>query len=196
MKNSNRLIFHPLTWVLGLTLASASLETWGANLDLTIPSLEMPSTLVLDSKDKREIMMGWTCCWDKKHISSVQTEHSLESTLLQLKENQNQSWFTLSEPVSSFQWTTFITLQLLDMYSTYRGLQYDCVQETNPLFGERPSVSKMFFVKASVLYPIMTTEMQQPVMNRQDMRDVNTLMTIVVLNNRHVENKSKRCNKL
>ena len=196
MKNSNRLIFHPLTWVLGLTLASASLETWGQNLDLTIPSLEMPSTLVLDSKDKREIMMGWTCCWDKKHISSVQTEHSLESTLLQLKENQNQSWFTLSEPVSSFQWTTFITLQLLDMYSTYRGLQYDCVQETNPLFGERPSVSKMFFVKASVLYPIMTTEMQQPVMNRQDMRDVNTLMTIVVLNNRHVENKSKRCNKL
>ena len=196
MKNSNRLIFHPLTWVLGLTLASASLETWGANLDLTIPSLEMPSTLVLDSKDKREIMMGWTCCWDKKHISSVQTEHSLESTLLQLKENQNQSWFTLSEPVSSFQWTTFITLQLLDMYSTYRGLQYDCVQETNPLFGERPSVTKMFFVKASVLYPIMTTEMQQPVMNRQDMRDVNTLMTIVVLNNRHVENKSKRCNKL
>ena len=82
------------------------------------------------------------------------------------------------------------------MYSTYRGLQYDFVQETNPLFGERPSVSKMFFVKASVLYPIMTTEMQQPVMNRQDMRDVNTLMTIVVLNNRHVENKSKRCNKL
>ena len=82
------------------------------------------------------------------------------------------------------------------MYSTYRGLQYDCVQETNPLFGERPSVTKMLFVKASVLYPIMTTEMQQPVMNRQDMRDVNTLMTIVVLNNRHVENKSKRCNKL
>ena len=196
MKNLNHFLFHPLTWVLVLVLASASLETWGANLDLTIPSLEMPSTLVLDSKDKREIMMGWTCCWDKKHISSVQTEHSLESTLLQLKENQNQSWFTLSEPVSSFQWTTFITLQLLDMYSTYRGLQYDCVQETNPLFGERPSVSKMFFVKASVLYPIMTTEMQQPVMNRQDMRDVNTLMTIVVLNNRHVENKSKRCNKL
>ena len=196
MKNSNHSASLLSMWVLVLTLGSVSLETWGQNLDLTIPSLEMPSTLVLDSKDKREIMMGWTCCWDKKHISSVQTEHSLESTLLQLKENQNQSWFTLSEPVSSFQWTTFITLQLLDMYSTYRGLQYDCVQETNPLFGERPSVSKMFFVKASVLYPIMTTEMQQPVMNRQDMRDVNTLMTIVVLNNRHVENKSKRCNKL
>ena len=158
----------------------------------------MPSTLVLDSKDKQEIMRGWTCCYQKKHINNVQREHFLKSIEYSSKENQRKfaSSLQFTEPPSKTQWVVFTSLQLLDIYTTYNGLKYDCVEETNPLFGERPSVSKMFFVKAAVLYPIMTTEIQQPVMNRQDMRDVNTLMTIVVLNNRHVENKSKRCNKL
>ena len=114
-----------------------------------------------------------------------------------LKENQTRLQFTLHEPVSTFQWTTFLALQFLDMYTTYNGLKYDCVEETNPLFGERPSVSKMGIRKFIILYPVVSLEMREQVMSQQDMRDVNTLMAIVVLNNKAVTNQaSKRCYKL
>ena len=83
------------------------------------------------------------------------------------------------------------------MYTTYNGLKYDCVYEANPIFGERPSVMKMGVRKFLILYPVVTLEMKQPVMTQEDMRDVNTLMAIVVLNNNSVKNKaSKRCHKL
>ena len=114
-----------------------------------------------------------------------------------LKENQTRLQFTLHEPVSTFQWTTFLTLQFLDIYTTYNGLKYDCVEETNPLFGERPSVSKMGIRKFLILYPVVSLEMREQAMSQQDMRDVNTLMAIVVLNNKAVTNQaSKRCNRL
>jgi hypothetical protein len=162
---------------------SASLETWGQNLDLTIPSLEMQSTSVLDLRDKQEIMMGLTCCWDKKHIDSVQTEYSLESTLLQLKENQNQSWFTLSERPTGLQWTTFITLQLADIYTTYRGLKYDCVKELNPFLGESPSVPRIFAVKTAVLVPAIEADIKNERISPQVFNEMNFLMSMVIASN-------------
>ena len=40
---------------------------------------------VLDSKDKQEIMMGWTCCYRKELINAVQMEHSQKSIESRLK---------------------------------------------------------------------------------------------------------------
>ena len=194
MKNSNHSVFHPLTWVLGLILVSVSLETWGQNLDLTIPSLEMPSTLVLDSKDKQEIMMGWTCCWDKKHISNVQTEHSLKLIQLQLKENQNQSLFTqfnFNEPVSKTHWTIFWTLQALDVFTTYKGLKCEGVEEMNPLFGEQPSLSRILITKTILLSPIVYLE-KNYIMSNKHLITVTGTQALVVANNLSVINK--KCN--
>ena len=58
---------------------------------------------------------------------------------------------------TSFDWTLFVSLQLLDIYTTYRGLKYDCVEETNPLFGRRPTVSDMALTKFAVLTPQFNT---------------------------------------
>jgi hypothetical protein len=196
MKNSNHSVFHPLTWVLGLILVSASLETWGQNLDLTIPSLEMPSTLVLDSKDKQEIMMGWTCCWDKKHIDSVHLEHSLKSIGLQLKENPNPLQYTPSELPSTFDWSVFYSLQLLDIYTTYRGLKYDCVREMNVIVGESPSVGKMFAVKTAILVPAIETDRRNNELTSDTFDYMNFLMSLVIANNiQQVSDAKKYCNK-
>lgn len=196
MKNSNHSVFHPLTWVLGLILVSVSLETWGQNLDLTIPSLEMPSTLVLDSKDKQEIMMGWTCCWAKQHIDSVHLEHSLKLIESSSKENQNQLQFTLSEQPSSLQYTAFITLQLADIYTTYRGLKYDCVKELNPFLGESPSVPQMFALKTAVLMPAINSDIKNERITPYDMNQMNFLMSMVIASNLDVLKDAKeRCRK-
>jgi len=172
--------------------ANASLETWGQNLDLTIPSLEMQSTWELDSKVKQEIMMGLTCCYRKELINYVQTEHSQKLTESMLKGNQRRLQFTLHEPITDWQWTAFVTLQFLDIYTTYKGLQYNCVIELNPILGEQPSVMKMGVTKFVILYPAMMAEKQNQTLTRDDMRTINYAMTLVIANNNAVGNRAKR----
>ena len=102
---------------------------------------------------------------------------------LQLKENQNQSWFTLSEQPTKTQWVAFTSLQLLDIYTTYKGLQYNCVKELNPILGESPSVGKMFLVKTAVLIPAINHDIKHSYVSPQLFSEMNLLMTIVIANN-------------
>tara|TARA_B100000900_G_C20032548_1_gene494561 strand:+ start:186 stop:503 length:318 start_codon:yes stop_codon:yes gene_type:complete len=96
------------------------------------------------------------------------------------------------EPISTHQWVLFTTLQLADIYTTYRGLQYNCVKELNPFLGERPSVAKMFVVKTAVLWPAVETEIRKQSLSSNNMDNINLMMTVVVGNNYHVLEKSKR----
>ena len=117
-------------------------------------------------------------------------------TLLKLKENPNKLQFTLVEPPTDSQWRTFVALQFLDIYTTYRGLKYDCVYEANPIFGERPSVMKMGATKFVILYPVIVSEQNHQTLSRQNVNDINYLMSLVILNNTNVGKKAKnRCNK-
>ena len=167
-------------------------ETWGQKLDLTIPSLETQSTLQLDSKAKQEIMMGWTCCYQNSVVKQVQKEHSEKLIALRLKENQNRLQFTLTEPISNAKWATFTVLQLADIYTTYKGLQYDCVMETNPLFGESPSLSRMFFTKAAILGPAIEYDIENGNVTPQIIDQMNIMMSFVVINNYNVYTRAKR----
>ena len=76
---------------------------------------------------------------------------------LKLKESQNRleyiHRFDLVDPPTPGDWAIFTALQLADVYTTYRGLKYNCVKEINPLVGERPSVSQMVFLKVATLTP-------------------------------------------
>ena len=145
--------------ILGLVLIPGPVlsETWEANLDLTIPSLEMPSTLARDSRDKQEIMMGFECCWDQKLIEAVHLEHSLKSIESWSKEKAKKSQYTLhfelSDPPGTAEWATFILFQALDVYSTLQGLEYDCVIEANPIYGPKPSASRLILTKLGLITP-------------------------------------------
>tara|TARA_B100000900_G_scaffold214550_1_gene181725 strand:- start:5694 stop:6050 length:357 start_codon:yes stop_codon:yes gene_type:complete len=112
------------------------------------------------------------------------------------KEKKNSLQFTLSEPITNAQWITFGTLQLADIYTTYRGLQYDCVKELNPIIGERPSVGKMIFIKTVVLSPAIRHDLNREVISTKTMDQMNFLMGLVVGNNYNVWRKAdKYCNK-
>ena len=115
---------------------------------------------------------------------------------LQLKENQNQSWFTLSEQPSNLQWAAFISLQFADIYTTYRGLKYDCVKELNPFLGESPSVPQMFAFKTAVLMPAINSDIKNERITPQTLNQMNFLMTMVIASNHHVLSDAKEsCNK-
>tara|TARA_Y100000996_G_C22114926_1_gene475582 strand:- start:4 stop:564 length:561 start_codon:yes stop_codon:yes gene_type:complete len=171
--------------------------TWDQKYDLTIPSLEMPSTLGLDSKAKREIMMGLTCCYRKELINAVQAEHSWKLTESMLKENQRRLQYTLVEKYTNKQLYTFAALQVLDIYTTYNALKYNCVREVNPILGDSPTVAKMFAVKTLVLIPAIEADIKNERLQRHTMRQVNTMMALVITNNNFVGNRAKRnCQKL
>ena len=172
------------------------LETWGQNLDLTIPSLEMPSTLGLDSKVKHEIMLGWTCCYRKELITAVHHEALWKSIEYSSRVNQRRYEYThrweLIDHPTSFDWTLFVSLQLLDIYTTYRGLKYDCVEEANPLFGRRPTVSDMALTKFAVLTPAIQYDRKHGNLNKRTIRSTNTFMALVIGNNMNVMHRADR----
>lgn len=100
--------------------------------------------------------------------------------------------FDMSPPISTAQWRTFAALQLLDVYSTYRGLKYDCVRELNPIMGDRPSVGKMMITKAVVLTPTINYDITQGEFDSDAIDRINFMMTLVLANNTEVKNRAKR----
>jgi len=55
---------------------------------------------------------------------------------------------------------------------------------------------KMGATKFVILYPVIVSEQNHQTLSRQNVNDINYLMSLVVLNNHSVTNKVKsRCNK-
>ena len=182
----------------GLALAQENVlsETWGPNLDLTIPSLEMPSTSVLDSKAKQEIMRGWTCCYWQELLDSVRQEHLEKSIESKLRVNQRRLQFTPYSPITTEQWALFWALQLADIWTTVNALKYSCVYEANPFLPDRPDNIRLVSHKTIFLLPLYYENKRQN-LNSRDLNIVNSVTGLVVINNLEVRNyASKNCSKI
>ena len=138
-------VYLGLMLVLVSTPAIASSETWGQNLDLTIPSLETPSTWRLDSKAKQEIMMGFECCYHNSLLESVQREASLKS--IQFKSKVNLSELPFSHRDYQKELYYFWAINALDVWTTNRGLKHPNVYEMNPIVGEDPHLDRLILFK-------------------------------------------------
>jgi len=177
---------------------TASSETWDQKLDLTIPSLEMPSTLQLDSKAKQEIMMGWTCCYRSSLIEQVHLETSLKSIPLLLKERQSPSPFTLSledkwlEPADWHWWAALTLVNIGDVISTNKAMEYECVYEANPLLPKRPTLERLVAHKAITLYPIYHPDWNTYTVTNEDIKWATGFLALVVYHNYKVINKVKK----
>lgn len=120
----------------------------------------------------------------------------IESRLRERK-YQSLSTLRLHEPISDVQWGIFYTLQVLDVFTTYKGLQYDCVVEINPIIGERPSLNKMIFTKVAILTPAIRADMKKGTVDRHIMSEINFLMSVVIMNNYEIwQDSTKKCNKI
>ena len=87
-------------------------------------------------------------------------------------------------------------MQLLDIYTTHRGLRYNCVRELNPIIGERPTISKMLAVKSMVLIPAIEHDIKNGKLTQKTMRSVNGFMALVVANNYNtLQRAQKYCTK-
>ena len=89
----------------------------------------------------------------------AQVEADAERIRIAEEENRIFKDLKFHTPASRAQYITFWTIQALDVYSTYRGLQYNCVREANPLLGENPGIGHMVTHKTVFLYPFHTSKL-------------------------------------
>ena len=62
--------------------------------------------------------------------------------------------FDIQPRTTREQWLTFLTFQVLDVYTTSKALKYDCIKEINPLFTENPSNTRLVATKTLFLAPV------------------------------------------
>ena len=98
----------------------------------------------------------------------------------------------LIEPPSNRDWSLFVFLQFADIWSTYHGLKYECVEEANPIFGKDPSVETLFFYKFAVLTPALDYDRRTGDLNKASIQGTNTFMMMVLANNLNVKQRAKR----
>ena len=92
-----------------------------------------------------------------------------------------------NEPPTLQDRIVFFSLQAADVYTTYRGVQYNCVSDLNPLLPDVPNVSDMIILKTIILG---TT----PINKKEDMDTINYITGFVIINNIAVWDKArKRC---
>ena len=99
--------------------------------------------------------------------------------------------FKFEEKATPGQYTVFWTLQALDIYSTYRGLKYECVYEANPLVGSNPDLVRLVTHKTVFLHPVALLQPYN-VLSQDTMQGYNVVYTTVVYNNYRVWNKARK----
>ena len=97
--------------------------------------------------------------------------------------------FEIRERATKAQWAVFWSLQFLDVYTTKRGLSYNCVKEINPFLPDRPSTARVVLHKATFLgYPLLRSGAH---IDNQALREFNIVTTFVVANNVDIINHAK-----
>lgn len=141
----------------------------------------------LTSTQKAFILQGETCCYSQEVIDSVQLptyDYQPYTIDLDLP--------PLREPASKLSWGVFYGLQILDVYTTERALQYNCIEELNPILGTSPDVEDIIALKVLLLGPALWYNNKYgPVITNGDLAGANYLMTAVVVNNFEVWSDAK-----
>ena len=120
-----------------------------------------------------------------------------DAELIRLAEERDRIFKDLdwNQTATKRQWVFFYTIQALDVYSTHRGLKYDCIKEGNPLLGDRPTLPHMITHKTVFLSPYWLLQ-NEGIFTQRAIAFVNGLGTAVVYNNFRLLEKAKtRCTK-
>ena len=99
--------------------------------------------------------------------------------------------FRIREPADLSAWTLFVAVQLADVWSTNKGMQYDCVKELNPLLPEIPTVSEIVLLKTAILLPSYTAIHRAVTITNEDLYAPIFLTAMVVQNNLRVLDRAE-----
>jgi hypothetical protein len=89
----------------------------------------------------------------------------------------------------------YYTLQIADIWTTQRGMDYECVYEQNPLLPRVPSTERLILHKVVFTSPVWILD-KENLLKKGDVIFPTMLMTYVIHHNlKVIDRASKRCNK-
>lgn len=103
---------------------------------------------------EHNILQGHTCCYADDVIENVKLKYQIyQEPEFKFKVPMYVPQNYWEEPVDRWVWVMFWGIQLADIYSTHKGVKYDCIKEANPLLPSVPTIAEMATLKGVVLLP-------------------------------------------
>ena len=160
---------------------------------LSLP-LPLEGVDIFQNVHEQKIQMGIECCYSDQYIEKVQNKintpqidyYSLNVKLEGLEYSER------GNGASKWHWYTFWALQVLDVYSTDKGLQYNCVVEKNPFLPKVPTVGRVIAHKTVVLSPMVITNKNIRSFTDIELLPATIITGLVVANNYRVISNAKR----
>ena len=122
-----------------------------------------------------------------------------------LKENPKQSISIRFEdrfikPADWYWWVAFTAVNMADVHSTYKAMEYECIFEANPLLPNRPSLERLVAHKVVTLYPIYHPDWNRHPVTNKDLKWATAFVGLVAYHNYKILDKVKelpeRCPKV
>ena len=89
----------------------------------------------------------------------------------------------------------YYALHIADVWTTQRGMDYDCVFEANPLLPKVPHLDRLLIHKTIFLSPVWMLD-REKVLRNEDITFPLLMTAYVVHHNlKVIDSASKRCNK-
>lgn len=112
-----------------------------------------------------------------------------------LKFSESAFDFSESQKVKLMIDLLFWTSHIADIYTTYKGVQYSCITEANPLLPSIPSVGEMVALKGGIIWTVKTSFLSDKKYGEQWWYDWKlssaVLTSFVAYNNHKLTKKSK-----
>lgn len=161
---------------------------------LIVLSLLPFNALALSEHQKHAIRIGFHAPYSQETIDRVTNEFIL--TLSQPDITFDFEFSQRADPASKYHWAAFWLFQALDVYTTDKAMQWDCVKELNPLLPERPTAGRIVIHKYVFLWPLVQMDSFIPLTD-EELWPATAITAGVVLSNFNVIKNAKRnCKKI
>ena len=103
--------------------------------------------------------------------------------------------YDVSDPANDSVKILFYTLHAADVWSTIKGMKYDCVVEQNPLLPRVPHRDRLLLHKAIFLSPFEILFTEDAISNREMIFPITVASWVVYSNLEVIESAKQNCNK-
>ena len=109
-------------------------------------------------------------------IASKLKESPKESISIQFKSE-------FLQPADWYWWVGLTLVNIADIDSTHKAMEYSCVYEANPLLPKRPSLERLVVHKAITLYPIYHPDYNKYTVTNKDLKWATAFVGLVAYHN-------------
>ena len=121
--------------------------------------------------------------WDFEQIEADSKLLAQHKNILDLEWN---------DPASPASYATFVLVNLADVHSTHKAMQFSCLEEGNPLLPKRPHLDRLLAHKVVVLYPTIHPKFNRYVLTDEDFFWPNVFIAAISYNNYRLIRKAKK----